>query len=425
MSEPPSPLDRPVSIHERGFLHIETAHRPQVVSGVVILGGRIDPHALSQRLADFANRYPHFQCRLEGHHWRRDPGFQITNHFEIRSIVDRADLLENLSQDRMRSLCPRHPPWKILLTTWQEDGHRRSGLLLTAHHALLDGLVGLAFLGFLSTDQLPPPPISPSGNVVQRPRIRGRQRNWLAIANSLWVANSEMLLRQPQLSESGDSPSADRQILTFCWPRKELRIAGQRLGASLQETVLLVLTRFLRNAAPRFQDPVGVRAILPLTRAAKPDSEVVTNRHDVGFIHLPVTVGDIDECCRQLKREMDRVLAQRDAHVFPIALRAMRWAPSSLQSFIFRRWSSRANLLISFLPAGPSRQTVLGADITDVYAFPALPNRHSLVIGVMANRRQVTCTVQVDMASDWGRQHLQAAMDQAFQHIAHPQDSRR
>jgi len=85
------------------------------------------------------------------------------------------------------------------------------------------------------------------------------------------------------------------------------------------------------------------------------------------------------------------------------------------------RWSAQANLLISIIPGGTARQEIDGADVEYLFAQPALPPHHGIVIGAIVTRRNACISVQVDPAVIGNPQELEADLAGAFEEIRNNQ----
>ena len=75
-------------------------------------------------------------------------------------------------------------------------------------------------------------------------------------------------------------------------------------------------------------------------------------------------------------------------------------------------------MLISVLPGGTARQQIGGVALHSLFAQPALPPNHAIVIGAIATRRNVCLTVQVDPEVIGDPSELQADLAQAYASLA-------
>ncbi len=99
---------------------------------------------------------------LGGPYWADDQDFDVARHVRCAPLPPGAgedDLLAEVERVRRRPFDPAHPRWELWLLPGLADGG--TGLYLKLHHAVADGLAGIALLGaFLDVD-----PDAPAGTV--------------------------------------------------------------------------------------------------------------------------------------------------------------------------------------------------------------------------------------------------------------------
>ena len=112
---------------------------------------------------------------LGGPLWVDAPAFDLSEHVRVRPLPapgDEAALLRTVEELRRRRLDRSRPLWEMWLLPGLPD--RRVGLYVRMHHAIGDGIAGVATLGtFL--DQVPGPPATPAPPWTPAPRPPARE----------------------------------------------------------------------------------------------------------------------------------------------------------------------------------------------------------------------------------------------------------
>jgi diacylglycerol O-acyltransferase len=191
------------------------------------------------------------------------------------------------------------PPWRALIAA---DGGRLA-LLVTAHHALVDGAQGLGLVHELLAPTVPddasppaaphPPPASVS-QVSARPRTSWRQRLSARRATTRCVLASLTALRGrepdaglPRTAGRGRSLDVVRR------PLDPVRQAARERKVTITDAVLAAVTSALRDlcAAGRPLRPgLTLRAIVPIAQPGDGQAR--------GLLVAPIPVGEPDPACR-------------------------------------------------------------------------------------------------------------------------------
>jgi WS/DGAT/MGAT family acyltransferase len=147
--------------------------RPTIVA-LMVLSGPPDWAELRSRIAGLTQSVPRLRCRAAARppgrgrpRFVEDPGFELASHLRrirlpedsgLRDVLDLAQTMATSGFD------PTLPLWEATLVEGLDDG--RAALLIKVHHALIDGVGGLAVLAQLF-DPIGPPP------KARRPRKGG------------------------------------------------------------------------------------------------------------------------------------------------------------------------------------------------------------------------------------------------------------
>ena len=416
-----SAVERELTTHELGFLDLDTPERPQVVSGVAFPSGAVDAETIWGRLQQFTNANPQFRCRIVDRPspaWKLDDNFDLSDHCGELTLNESSneDILTYVANEAAHGLPTESPPWRIALirTKGERNKPGRCAIAIWAHHSLIDGLEGMKLYSSLldsransqNVDERPPAhaPVIASLN---KPRVSG---------SCVRILARDVMRRHIKCPLSG-CRSAQRKTLTFSWSRKVIGNARNKYNASFQEVLLSVLTDALASYCKKHGKTRKLRAILPPGKTSGDSSGFTSNRHDVGFINLPLATTTLHARLKKIRRGLNSLRHQQRAQVFPTILNFLGQLPAAVRAYVCNRWSTQANLLISVLPGGSARQQIGGVAVQSLFAQPALPPNHAVVIGAIATRQNICLTVQVDPDVIRNQLELQADLAQAYASI--------
>ena len=414
-------LERKLSNHEQGFQDLDTPTRLQVVSGVVFLSDSVDSQVIWNRVQDFFAANSQFRCRIVGGRslkWRVDDSFDPSNHCDEIALGDvtKEDVLSFVANGASSGLPADQPPWRIALLrlTGESNEPERCAIAIWAHHSLLDGLQGMKLYASLmdGTRRLSNAATPSADDQAAHPE----DGTPVMSASCVRSVAGEMLRRPTSGPFTSKAPSSQRTTLAFEWSRKSFQTARRERNASFQEILLTVLANVLARYANQNGHTRNLRALLPLGRSEDKSSAFTTNRHDVGFIDLPAGSATANRFV-EIRQSLQSLRQEQENGVFGSILGFMGWLPNAMRQAVAHRFARQADLLISLIPGGPSKNTIGGADVTALFAQPALPPKHSVVVGVTVSRRDVCVTVQVDPASVDRPQQLKVCFEQAFSQV--------
>ena len=415
-------IARALTAHEDGFLDLESPDRIQVVSGVAILDDALDFDRLRERLEVVVAEKTQYRCLIAGTEeriWQIDPEFDLTRHCYRVELSDAStnDVLTWTANQAAQGLDARHSPWRIILIDGvinEANGQVGSAVAIIAHHALIDGLEGLNFYSSL-LDAGHRKTTAP--NEVSAKPFRDKGQAWekgpVVSSGCVKAMMSEMTRRAARSPLTGEG-SSGRQAISFTWSREQFNRAKHQLNASFQEVLLSILSEGLSGYCRRHGQIKNLRAILPLGRQGGKTPEFDSNRHDAGFLSMPLRASGIRQRIDRIREGLNHLKFQRDTRVFPTIINFVGCLPRRLRQRFVTLYASRAALLISILPGGKSKQQIGGVTVRSLFAQPALPPRHAVTIGAIAMRNQVCVTVQLDPAVVKSPQDLASEFNRAF-----------
>ena len=140
----------------------------------------------------------------------------------------------------------------------------------------------------------------------------------------------------------------------------------------------------------------NLRAVLPIGRGITGATQWNSNRHDIGFVDLPAQAEGFPATLVRVRKSLQALQRDSENQVFPTLKEFLGKFPSGMRTLASRRWSSRAHMLLSFVPIPGAKLTINGALVESVFAIPAVPPSQSIVVGMMAMRNQLCFSLTVD-----------------------------
>ncbi|HXZ73822.1 MAG TPA: wax ester/triacylglycerol synthase domain-containing protein, partial [Streptosporangiaceae bacterium] len=178
-AQPGRPVIERASPTDRAFLAMDSGEIPEQFGVILLLdrAGGLDLARAWQLIAQRVPAVPRLRQRLIGPPfgcggpiWVDDPGFDIRRH--VRAVAchppgDEPALLEAALAEIAAPLPRTVPLWSAILITGLADGS--IALVLVLHHALADGVGGLAVL----TSLIDAPAHPPAGSFPRRAPTMG------------------------------------------------------------------------------------------------------------------------------------------------------------------------------------------------------------------------------------------------------------
>jgi diacylglycerol O-acyltransferase len=393
---------------------------PQDIGALVILEGRsllgpdgrvrIDDvrHAIEARL----HLIPRFRQRLYMPRlglgwplWVDAPDFDIADQVNVRPVPapgDEAQLLRVLEQLRRRPWDRSRPLWQMWLLPGVSDG--RVGLYIRVHHAIADGVAGVATLGAI-LDAHPRPPVTrvppwkpaplPSTRALLRDNLQRRRTELARVLSTLahpvttarrvrtaWPAVHETLAaeRAPRTSINRPIGSGRRFVVVrsrLDLVRQVARTHDAKINDVLAAAVAGGLRDLLHSRGERV-DHVVLRAYVPVSLHREQPGQARGNRDGMMAIPLPIGVPDPSSRLRLIAAET----AKRRRRARPAAgtlLRGGLIQRAFLRVMAHQRW---ANAYIANVPGPPVPLYFAGVQVVEV--FPVVPLIGNITIGVGA-----------------------------------------
>ena len=413
---------------------------PHHVGALLVLaaGERSAPEDLAAVLAVRLGRLPVLRRRpvkppLGGGGWYwlddvQDPLPHLTTTAVAATGTDA--LLEAAVRAVTTPAPPGRSPWTATVLTGP-DG-TAAGVVLVLHHVLADGVSGLALLGSL-TDDTDLPDAATGPERIGETRAASRPARYADLVRDSWHRRAEALRRlldprhaRPALldgrTELGAGSPAPRSVLNRpTGPRRELhaievdeaavRAAAHRLGASVNDLVLVAVVEALRAAAADAGEevhhlvvsvPVAARTTTRRTKASTGAGEAAGSpRNAVGVMPIAVpATGSLTDRVRTVTGRRKAQLAGVHGQSLPLVLLAFR----VLRTLHLVRWfldrQRLVNTLLTAVPpiAGPVR--IAGIPVTAV--VPLVLNQGNTTAAFATTRHAGRLTIAVTTDPDTG-----------------------
>jgi WS/DGAT/MGAT family acyltransferase len=391
---------------------------PEQLGAVLLLDGgpRFDPTAAGRLLAERASTVPRLRQRLvrlppgAGRPiWLHDPAFDHARHVRHLRCPQPADeraLLDVAVAVACQPLPPDRPLWSAVFVTGLAGGG--VALVFVTHHALLDGIGGLAVLASLADG-------APSASSGTKSFARSRPSYARLVADA-WSSRLHAVaalptlrhaLRRPLAAAGGLHPArvpacslltptgGRRQLAVARADLGRLRDAGHRAGGTVNDVLLVAVAGALHRLLEHRGESVDPLALAVMVSARR--SAEVTS---LGNAALPLRVdvpaaGDPTE---RLRRIAGRVRAGRPAVAGPSLMVLMGPLFRLLGALgLLRRYMThqrRIHALVSNVPGPGSPISIGGAPVRGIVPL-AVGNAGNLSVSFLALSYAGTLTVTV------------------------------
>jgi diacylglycerol O-acyltransferase / wax synthase len=392
---------------------------PQDIGALAVLdgsslfdpSGRFRVEAVREVVASRLHMVPRFRQllyvpprRLGGPLWVDAPAFDLTDHVATLPVPapgDEAQLLLAVEQLRRRRLDRSRPLWEMWFLTGLPEG--RVGLFVRMHHAIADGIAGVATVAaFLDTTPdatvgsarpWAPAPLPTEHELVGDKRRRhvdelGRVFSTLAHplttlqrVRATWPMLRKLVSGKPAPRTSLDRRvGTDRNLALIRSNLDQVKQTAHAHDATVNDVLLAVTAGGLRGLLRSRGEPVEdvtLPIYVPITLRQGPRPQARGNLIGQMVIPLPIGVSDPDRRLRQIAE----ATAERKAESHPnlgtmFRSRIARWA---LLKLLDRQ---PVNVTTADIPGPPAPMYLAGAQLLEV--FPVLPLIGSVSVGVGA-----------------------------------------
>jgi diacylglycerol O-acyltransferase / wax synthase len=351
--------------------------------------------------------------------WTDAPRVDIAEHvreFRLRTPADESRLLLASEELRRRGLDRSRPLWEMWFLTGLAGG--RVGLFIKVHHAIADGVAGVAALGAF-VDAVPDPPeigqppwtpaAIPSAHALLDDNLRRRRRALgRMIVRLAHPADSARRARRgwPAVREAFVEARAPRTSLNqpigwhrrFALIRSDLDVV-KRIAlahhAKVNDVLLTVVAGGLRNLLRGRGEPVDgmvLRAFVPVSLHTGEPGQARGNRD--GAMLVPLPIGGADEL-RRLRLIAAETAARKTKPRPPGA--------TLFRNAVIQRAALRAaphqrvmNTYTANVPGPPVPLYFAGAPILELFPVVPLMGNVSVGVGALSYAGQFNLTAVAD-----------------------------
>jgi WS/DGAT/MGAT family acyltransferase len=406
---------------------------PQDIGAIAVLDGSslFDPdgpfriEAVTETVACRLHLVPRFRQllhipprRLGEPMWTDAPAFDLAKHIGVVAVPapgDEARLLVAVEQLRRRRLDPSRPLWEMWFLTGLAGG--RVGMFVRTHHAIADGIAGVATLGsFL--DVAPnaglesAPPWSPAPAPTEADLLADNQRrrrdalhaqlealshpvNTARNLHAAWPAMREMLAEERLPATSLDHVVGRERALALVRSSLDsVKEIAHAHDAKVNDVLLTVLAGGLRALLIHRGEPVeGVvmRIYVPVSLRHGHYADARGNLIGQMVVPVPIRLSDPAERLLQIAAETARRKTRSRPSLGKMPSRGL--LGRAMLRLIDRQ---RVNVTSADLPGPPFPLYLAGARLLEV--FPVLPliGKVSLGVGALSYAGQFNIAAVAD-----------------------------
>ena len=409
---------------DTAWLRMERPTNRMMITGVLMLSGRLDRARLKALLAERFLAYRRFRQKAvigaNGAHWVVDDDFDLDWHVRVAALAGSADkpALEAFVSDLASSpLDMARPLWQFHLI---ENYRGTSALVARIHHSYADGLALVQVLLSL-TDTAPHPEAHAElartwlkrdrGSVLERllEPMQGGLQKAIATGGKTWGKIAQMLADpaiaaefahegseitrelaialtladDPKTSLKGRLGVAKRVAWADPLPLAEVKVLGNALGCTVNDVLLAcaagAIRGYLRSEGGDV-DGLTIRATVPVNLRPLEHAKKLGNHFGLVFLDLPIgepnplrRLERVAACMRDLKGRRQAVVA------FGL-LAALGMAPAALQAPALELFSRKASAVATNVP-GPQQPLFLaGVEVRELMFW--VPQTGSIALGI-------------------------------------------
>lgn len=352
--------------------------------------------------------------------WVDDVDFDIRAHVESARTppMNEAAFFQWCANEATRKLDRRRPLWRVVLVPHVEGDH--VGMLITMHHAIADGLRGVALVGALldtvrttTTDSPAFAASTPPSTwqlVVDNVSTR-TERGWMALkglpkalgsvrarVSAMKTMLDEMQGRVPSTplahARGAAAISSKRRLMVTHRRLDDLRDAAHRRGVTVNDLGLAAVSMGLRT----WLLALGAAVDRPL-RASVPIGAAVGNANGVMLVPLPV---DEPSAAHTLERINTFTKAAKSRHARDDASWAIPWAPLWVTRLLIA-WMRRfgrgyINAYMTNVPGPPTHLWLGDAEVLRAVPISPLVAGVTLSVALFSYGGEIALVVHVDDA---------------------------
>ncbi|WP_138416492.1 wax ester/triacylglycerol synthase domain-containing protein [Sinomonas gamaensis] len=345
--------------------------------------------------------------------WADDPDFSVARHFSEEVVADgREGVLRVAASLACTRLPADRPPWTA---RWIRDASGGPpSLVFVLHHAMADGLNGLAVLAALGDggrepehDRFPQP--------LPRPGELGREA-WLHRVAALRHAPTALArglrgLRELGLSSrhrlratptSFNRPTGPRRrIMTVTLPLRQILDAAHARGCTLNDLILVAVAGAMASVLrSRGESPGPFVVSVPISSGRGTDVGRLGNAAGVAPVEVPSAPDPEVRLQRVVEQTVARRMAARGAEARGTSAGPLGVVFRALARVgVFQRYIDRQRLVNTFLSnmRGPAESiSIAGHRIASIVPITLTPGNVGVCFAVVSYAGELVVTVLAD-----------------------------
>jgi WS/DGAT/MGAT family acyltransferase len=421
------PLHFPRQMHAVDYLMFRGEHEPRSRTAMLSIS-LLDTVPDLERLRTVYDRASRVVIRMRQHvvepvlpltapQWVVDPDFDLTYHVRrvrllepgtLRQLLDFAQPIHAAPLDTAR------PLWEVYLVDGIRDGEARAALILKMHHAISDGIGGIALAGEIydserdtNRGRLPPMPVPEdvsSADLVKK----AVRRAPISITETLVhgtirvVGTGVRILRKPDRAATdvvkfagsvhrvvGAPPVAPspllsrrglgRRLETHEFPFDRFRRAAKAAGGSVNDAYIAGLCGALRRYHLAFGLPIDALPLALPVNLRNDDDPAAGNRFAGARIIAPIGEPDPLERIQSIREQVLTSVAEPAINalsaVAPVLARLPQPIIDTMASL-----GTGVDVQASNVPGFPEAPYIAGAKMLKTYAFGPVPGVAMMVV---------------------------------------------
>jgi diacylglycerol O-acyltransferase / wax synthase len=372
--------------------------------------------------------------------WVDASDFDIAEHIRVQPLVataDEAQLLRAVEHLRNRRLDRSRPLWEMWLLPGLSEGH--VGMFIKMHHAIADGVAGVATIGALldqDANALPDaaPPWTPApmpssrelfaDNIRRRLSAAGEAVRTLAHPSSAVrrarrttpAVSASMAMHQESKTSLVHRTGRRRQLTLIRGDLHEVKHSAHMYGVKLNDVLLTAvaegLRRLLLSRGESVQNVV-LSAYVPASLHQEQAGQAAGNV--TGMMFVPLPIGEPDP--KRRLASIATVTSERKQHIVRPPSGVLARNAVAQRAFLRLAMHRRfADIYVANVP-GPSTPLYLaGARLLEVFPVVPLAGTMTIAVGALTYPAQFNITVvsnpdacpDVDVFTNAVRDALQA-----------------
>lgn len=389
---------------DTAWLRMERPTNLMMITGVIVLEGKVDYGKLKRTVRDRFLSYSRFSDRpverTTGTYWEPDPNFDIESHIHrvaLPGAAGKSELQQYVSDLASTALDQTKPMWQFHLIDNYADG---DAIVVRIHHCYADGIALVQVLLSMTDDSSSPPPRprrrrsrftsgAEDASALQRLYEPASKRvgSLLSLGSKAWQ-EGKRILNEPShaktyvdngveiASELGraillgnDSETRFKGRLgvqkRVAWadpiPLNEVKTIARGLGCTVNDVLVSSVTGAMRAYLFQRGDPVDglcIRATVPVNLRPLEHAQKLGNHFGLVFLDLPVGIANPLDRVYAVKRSMDELKSSKQAVATFGFLELLGLAPHLVQQPTLDVLSRKASVVLTNVP-GPQKPLYL------------------------------------------------------------------